>query len=262
MKEIVALAHDDAGQDARLKTAVDIVRAVHGHLTCIDVAMVADPMIDHCLALTVQERSAERHNRSQVRHRLDGEQVEYDWIDAAGDPASAIAAVGGLADLVVISSLLQDDEWPDMLTLARALVGRLRSPLLAVPQACSGFQAGKPATVLWDGSNDAEAALAAAVPLLRLASDVRVLEFRNEPHGSSTNRAIAYLEHHEVVAHASRHETFGSVAETIERLLHRHPPGLVVMGAFGHGRLHDGVFGSVTSHLFAKTSSPLLMAHA
>ena len=37
MKNILLLVHDDHGQEARLQAALDITRAVEGHLTCIDV---------------------------------------------------------------------------------------------------------------------------------------------------------------------------------------------------------------------------------
>src|SRR3989344_3652734 len=36
MKNILLLVHDDHGQEARLQAALDITRAVEGHLTCID----------------------------------------------------------------------------------------------------------------------------------------------------------------------------------------------------------------------------------
>ena len=37
MKNILLLVHDDAGQEARLQVALDLTRALGGHLTCIDV---------------------------------------------------------------------------------------------------------------------------------------------------------------------------------------------------------------------------------
>ncbi len=37
MKNILLLIHDDAGQEARLQAALDITRALGGHLKCVDV---------------------------------------------------------------------------------------------------------------------------------------------------------------------------------------------------------------------------------
>ena len=40
MKTILLLVHDDAGQEARFQAALDVARAVGGHLMCIDVSIM------------------------------------------------------------------------------------------------------------------------------------------------------------------------------------------------------------------------------
>ena len=40
MKNILLLVHDDHGQEARLQAALDITRAVEGHLTCVDAILL------------------------------------------------------------------------------------------------------------------------------------------------------------------------------------------------------------------------------
>ena len=40
MKTVMVLIHDDAGQEARLQCALDVVRAVEGHLVCLDVVQL------------------------------------------------------------------------------------------------------------------------------------------------------------------------------------------------------------------------------
>ena len=39
MKNVLLLVHDDAGQESRFQAALDITRAVEGHLTCLNVAI-------------------------------------------------------------------------------------------------------------------------------------------------------------------------------------------------------------------------------
>ena len=39
MKTILVLIQDDAGQEARLRAALDVARAVGGRLVCLDVAI-------------------------------------------------------------------------------------------------------------------------------------------------------------------------------------------------------------------------------
>ena len=59
---------------------------------------------------------------------------------------------------------------------ASNLIVRTGKPILAVPQAAKGFAANGRAIVAWDGSAQADAALRAALPLLKLATHVTVLE--------------------------------------------------------------------------------------
>ena len=40
MKNILALMHDDSGQEARYQVALDVTRALEGHLTCLDLTYI------------------------------------------------------------------------------------------------------------------------------------------------------------------------------------------------------------------------------
>jgi hypothetical protein len=39
MRNILLLVHDDDGQQSRLHAALDLTRAVEGHLRCLDVTL-------------------------------------------------------------------------------------------------------------------------------------------------------------------------------------------------------------------------------
>jgi hypothetical protein len=39
MKNVLLLVHDDPGQEARVQAALDVVRAIEGHLICLGVAV-------------------------------------------------------------------------------------------------------------------------------------------------------------------------------------------------------------------------------
>ena len=75
MKNIVLLVHDDNGQEARLRVALDLARALEGHLTCIDVTVL--PMViadmyggaDQAL-LIGEEQEREAQHRSALQRRL------------------------------------------------------------------------------------------------------------------------------------------------------------------------------------------------
>jgi len=77
--------------------------------------------------------------------------------------------------------------------------------------------------ILWDGSADAEAALCAAVPLLKLASQVTVLQVDEVKSISPLCDAVNYLEIKSIAARRSRRDAMGEhPTQVIERYLRRH----------------------------------------
>lgn len=267
MKNILLLVHDDDGQEARLSAALAVRAALGGHLICLDVIVTSDGFYrmggGPIGMLVLEERQKEeRHNKASVHARLLADDIPFSWNDTVGDLDTILIEAAGLADLVVLNSYLSDDiADPDMAAKIRALLGRVATPVLAVPRHLKEFDATGRAVVLWDGSPDAQAALRAAVPLLARASEVTILYADDGSLGASLHDATSYLLHEDIIAHACRHDiTGGDVALSIERYLQRHEPAYAVMGAFGHGRAHDVFFGSVTQHLLMASSIPLLLA--
>lgn len=76
MKNILFVAHDDSGQEARLQCSLDVVRAVGGHLNCLDVAIPSLPMTDFAGAVYSQSAVideaivVEQRNREVIERRL------------------------------------------------------------------------------------------------------------------------------------------------------------------------------------------------
>ena len=104
----LVLAHDDCGQEARLQVAIDITRAIGGHLTCLDVAMTSLVSADFTgtyagTAIMAQERQAEAANRATLKMRLDRDDISHTVIDATGDAATCLRRAAKLADLVVVN---------------------------------------------------------------------------------------------------------------------------------------------------------------
>jgi nucleotide-binding universal stress UspA family protein len=267
MKNILLLIHDDSGQEARLQAALDVTRAVNGHLTCLDVSVVV-PLVGADFgapggAMLLQlERENETANRARTYPRLEKEDVSWTWIDTTEYLEPALEQACSLADLIVVNSQLASFPLPDMRTLAAALVLKSGKPVLAVPEKVTGFQAGGNALVAWDGSREASAALCAAVPLLQLAGSVTIVEVEDGSVNPGAEEAAAYLSRHGVHATIVRAATDGDDAGTVllakansERF------DYLVMGGFGHSRLVEALFGGVTRRLLTETQIPLFLAH-
>ena len=118
------------------------------------------------------------------------------------------------------------------------------------------------ACIAWDGGDEAATALRSAVPLLASASDVRLVVVKEKEHGRSADEAMRYLSRHGIKAQLELVEGAGSTEEAIAAAVSRAGAQLLVMGAFGHSRMRQYLFGGVTRHFLEEASGPaLLLAH-
>lgn len=265
MKNVLLLVHDDDGQEARLQTALDLTRALHGHLTCVDVTvlpmMVADFAggADQAL-LVVEEKEREAKHRAVISDRLEHENVPWDWIDVTGDMVSAMLDQSMLADLIVLNRKLGESDYPDMYGVTSRVVTETRVPVVAVPQGQKGFGTGR-ALIAWDGGASCAAAMRATVPLLRLASEVCIFAAVDRPEEFALEAPAAYLSRHGIHA-TTRVVPRGKAApdELIAAECDAWNADYVVMGAYGRGRLRE-VFGGVTKRMLSMSSVPLVLAH-
>lgn len=268
MKNILLLVHDDAGQEARFQAALDVGRAVEGHLTCLDVAIlpaiaVAPAFVgDSGLAILLdEERQRESANRTRLEARLAKEDVPWNWIDATGEPTSCLKAEAALADLIVINRQLDDFPLPDMRAVAGELIVASRCPILAVPEGLERLDLDS-AMIAWDGSPAAAAALRAAVPLLRCATGVVLVEIDDHSVDLPAEAAACYLSRHGIHATIRRlpadHRKAGDIIMT-EAIGSNF--GYVVMGGFSHSRFVEALFGGVTRAMLTNSPVPVFMAH-
>lgn len=266
MKTILLLAHDDAGQPARLQAAIDLTRGLCGHLKCLDVAIVPEVMADYHLfggdaPLIVEEQRNEARNRRALQTRLEEENIAFEIVDVTGDVADCLTRAARFADVLVINRALTTG-YPDMIELAGRLVAEHKLPLVAVPESTPGFRVHGRALVAWDGSRSAEAALRAAVPLLRLAESVTLFHVDDGSLKDPIEDAVWYLARHTIQAHVRRER--GAADRANHALLEAASGGsadYVVMGGFGHARALEAIFGGVTRMMLARSPIPLFLAH-
>lgn len=267
MKNVLLLVHDDAGQESRFQAALDVTRALGGHLTCLDVAILPPVMAMDVIEsqgssiLLADERQREENNRTRLEQRLAHEDVSWDWIDVVGYLEPALKEAADLADLIVVSRRLDSFPLPDMQKVAGDLVVKSGKPVLAVPDDANMFDAAGTALVAWDGSHAAAAALRAAVPLLRLAEKVVLLELVKPDDDPWVDDAATYLSRHGIHAVVRHDRLTGSAGAALLAEAESGRYGYLVMGGFGHLRFVEGVFGGVTRTMLSKSPIPVLMAH-
>jgi nucleotide-binding universal stress UspA family protein len=267
VKNILLLIHDDSGQEARLRAALDITRACEGHLTCVDVSIMP-VLVDDAFSggmgvamVLADERETETKNADAIQHRLAGEGVAWTWIDATGTPAPRVENMAILQELIVINRRLEDFPWPNMLNMASDLMLKSHKPILAVPETAGRMNIGGRALVAWDGSPHADAALQAALPFLRRAARVILLEVADHSVEVPAEEAASFLSRHGIASVVIRKSVPEAVADVILSEIDHLNADYVVMGGYGHSRRIEAVFGGVTRKMLSEAPVPVFFAH-
>jgi nucleotide-binding universal stress UspA family protein len=267
MKTVLVLVHDDPGQEARLQAAIDIARSIGGHLTCLEVAgppaQGGRVRGDGGFALIEEEWKTHSIVRERSSLRLRNGEVSWSIRETEGSIVDCIQSAAGLSDLIVLSAMIEGGE-PDMRAIATDVLIKTRKPVLIVPQHCRGIDLGGTAIVAWDGSDPVMASLTAAVPLLKLARTVRLIEIQGTSHGS-VRAAATYLARHGIEAEVDLVAVFkdavNDIGKVIEELSGQARAAYCVMGAYGHSPLREALFGGVTRRMLTSSRIPLLLAH-
>lgn len=265
MKNILLLVHDDAGQEARLQVALDVTRALSGHLTCVEVLVPPIGLSDYTggadMIVLAEAREREGTRLAALRARLAKEDVSWDLSEACGDPAAEIRKVAGLADLIVVTSHTDEREGVDARRVAAELAAKSDRPVLAVPPGCRGLDVGGRVLVAWDGSPESDAALRSAFPLLKLARGVTLIEVARSEDHRPPDEAATYLSRHGIHARAVEKIASEPIPDTILKRARDLDASYIVMGAFGHSRMVEAVFGGVSRTMLQTSEIPLLLTH-
>ena len=261
MKEILVLVHHDAGQDARLAAAVDLARRLDGHLTCLDVTKMPAMLGTEYAAgamLLEQESRREHRNGDVVRSWLARRDVSWSWQDCVGNLATSVIDAAALADLVVLNRKLEIAAWPDMRDVTDHVLMHLHIPVVAMPDEAEHFAMDR-VLVAWDGRPSGAAALRAAVPLLRHASEVEIFMVDEGRDRIDPDAAASYLQRHGIAASTDIVACDSCAAEDlILDECARLRADYVVMGAYTHGRTAE-LFGGVTRRMLSSSSLPLFL---
>jgi nucleotide-binding universal stress UspA family protein len=198
---------------------------------------------------TLQGRAESLHWRSTV-----------DYIPLAEYLAREVRA----ADLL-ITGLASGDSFDASRSLNTGdLVMQMGRPMLIVP---TGVPATRLQRVLvgWKDTREARRAAIDALPLLRRAMQVTVVEIVPEAELADSRTRLAdvvvWLARHGVVAETLATASKGDDAAGLAILADRLGADLVVAGAYGHSRLREWAFGGVTHDLLRHAPRCSFVSH-
>lgn len=238
-----------------------------------------DDLDEHYLAQLVKD-SEEAHNIVTARFKNhvvpesqgDGpilvDTKSYRWeqdIRLETDTNRLLIDRAMVADVVVTSSsLIEAGGQRD------ALMGVLKDsgrPLIVVPTEWKNSERLPRRIVIgWKQSVHTVRAIAGAMPLLRAAHRVLVLEIE-EGNQSKTERVSAsdiarWLSRHGIATESLRCDTFAGKAQNIlDEEIGRFEADSLVIGAYSRSRMREMIFGGFTQHVLDNTRIPTLLAH-
>lgn len=193
------------------------------------------------------------------------------WSTASGvaqlaDLDRHVADRARFADVAVLPAPYGDDRGPELATLTEAVMFEARVPALVLPQTNQANLAPKTVLLAWNDGPEAMRAAREALPLLTNADRVYVVVVDPPEHGlhrSDPGGLISqYLVRHGVKVEVDvLSKSLPRVADVLLRRATDVDADLVVMGAYGHSRFREAIFGGATRHMLEQSHLPILMAH-
>ncbi|MES2712891.1 MAG: universal stress protein [Pseudomonadota bacterium] len=200
--------------------------------------------------------NAERHFRSALPTDI---AAGTEWHSFREDAAGALIREARSADLIVLG-VCGAAGVGDVLMAA----GR---PVLLVPASVGALRADS-VVVAWRDTAQARRAVTDALPLLRRAQSVLVLELLDresasaQADGAGVEAVVGLLKRHGVAARGeARPVREATVADGLIQAARDEDADLIVAGGYGHARLREWAFGGVTRDLMTKCPLCCLMSH-
>jgi len=260
--------------DARLQVAGELAERFEADIVGVAAARLAPPLyftdgtaaqrlIDQEEA-SIKRRLADLETQFRAATKARGGRVE--WRSAMDFPARFVSAQARCADIVVSGG--QSPAFSDSFALAspKDLVMQAGRPLLVVPDRIDWLDL-RSVLVAWKDTPEARRAVADALPMLRKARDVTIVEIPEENDDRSVVAArvsdvAAWLARHGVTATARGVEAGNETAEMqLERIAGDVGAGLIVAGAYGHSRFSELILGGVTEYLVTQSARCVLLSH-
>ncbi|WP_436357199.1 universal stress protein [Brevundimonas sp. CEF1] len=272
---LIVYVDDEPDNTQRIEQACDLAKAHGAHLIGVSACAPETPVADAYGAgilmgevLTAQHERAEsalKGAEQRFRDLATRAGVSCEWRADVGDPTSLLVKHARAADVLIVGrDSANASGW--RAPIPSDLAMRAGRSILIVPPNPARPVAGAPVLLAWTDSRESRLAAVAAIPLLREAESVRVLELCDpeDVDGARLRTAdvAAWLRRHGVNAEpdARAHDDRAAGRRLLDYATEM-KAGAVVSGAWGHARMRQWIFGGVTQTLITESPVALLLAH-
>jgi nucleotide-binding universal stress UspA family protein len=200
--------------------------------------------------------------------KAEGLSFDFQLVNAAtANVSDEVIARGHCADLIVLSAANVDlpaGVEPDFVEQVVMAAGR---PVMILPLKGDAKLDFSSVVLGWNDGREAARAAFDALPLLRQAKSVSVVrldpqkapELKGKIAGADVAESLA---RHKVKAEILNLPTVtGDSGQALLTCASDRGAGLIVMGAYGHSRLREFIFGGATIHVMSNLDRPVLMSH-
>jgi nucleotide-binding universal stress UspA family protein len=275
IKTVLSLSGPDLG-DGDLKLAATVCEGIGAHLAVLVVALAAPPPIGEYAAVVsdawLEERQADmdmlQKRAAAATALLASSPVSSEVSSEYAEEAAADDVIGLRARYADIT-LLGPELLSDGVLKNKAIEGLLFSsgkPVLLIPKGATPTLKPKRIMVAWDSRIEASNAVSRSLDLLSSADGTHLvlvdpLEGERGQGAEPGADLATYLARHGVKVTVDRVPSQGrTVAATLRQHAIDISADLLVMGAYGHSRLRERIFGGVTRSMIEEPPLPILMA--
>jgi nucleotide-binding universal stress UspA family protein len=277
IKDLAVAFNGSGNSKAALAFAIQMCRKYDAALTGLHVhlPLTLEPQLQRWTPKKVLEslktageegvRSIETEFRDEVAAA--GFEGAVDWVVEEGQINEHLARLSRYYDLLVIGQFSEAGDKKRVTVRAEDLVLRSGKPLLIVPNGYQVQAFEEYAAVAWDGSRPAARALSDAMQILETKKRLDVVRVVAEgqpppPDSDAARSVIRHLRRHGIDARrVGLSASKDGVGPAILGHCAENRPDVLVMGAYGHARLREELFGGVTRHILRNMNVPILMSH-
>jgi nucleotide-binding universal stress UspA family protein len=144
------------------------------------------------------------------------------------------------------------------------LVMQVGRPVFIVPRSVTELKLDR-VVVAWKDTREARRAALDALPILKMAVHVTVVEIAAgdglTDAGLRVQDVVGWLKRHGIAAEAATSVSTGDDAGQLKSIAQERNADIIVAGAYGHSRLREWVLGGVTKDLLLRAERCSLVSH-
>lgn len=187
-------------------------------------------------------------------------------VSHVADLSRHVAARARFSDISILPKPYGEDRGSALEAVTEATMFQGQTATIILPENARPLPKPERIMIAWNESAEALNAVRAAMPLLQTASHIHVTVIDPPTHGPNRSdpggQLSQYLARHDLRIEIDiLAKTLPRVSDVILRHISDMDADMLVMGAYGHSRFREALFGGATRRMLEAAPIPVLMAH-